>query len=199
MLILDFKTTMERCKEIKSPIVTTSWYDPTTLLGTNADLNILRVMQTTERVPNLEPGEWIYLAPIPSDIDISGPVVKELLGVYNRPIREFYVDLNRELNIKYQRAKDYLAISTEYVRDDDFKARVEFEGFNQMKATDGALCIRYSPKMCFFIYKGLIPYNKADDISMSIYPGATDFMVAFTTHRKKGYNITTFVKYLYTA
>lgn len=219
MLISNFNKTIDICRRIKTPIVAIgNTFDNLVsdvpdvcqdvsggfILGTYDDLCILRMspLQTGEIDPrHLDYNEWVLVNKASSSLkEINSDIVpKELIDGINSPIRTFYVDVNRELNLKWINVKRYIA-SSRCVYSADFKSLPQFEEFNNRKADDGAMILRLTPELCFFIYKALVPYAKADTVSLYVFspiePGCSDVMVCFKTARHKAPPIYTFVKYL---
>lgn len=197
MLISNFNQTYEICKQVKSEFVTTSYANPGILLGSTGDMTYLRVMNIGQPLPHNGCFDWIFMNGVNKNVDLTADTPSEFLG-FNVSPKSFFVDVRKELNQKlntilYQTATEYQMILT----DADFKSFPEFEQLNSMKATEGGVCVRFSPKICFYVFKSLIPFTKADSVKISIYVGQYDFIVRFDTIRKKGYSLSTWARYLY--
>jgi len=66
---------------------------------------------------------------------------------------------------------------------EDVKPILE-ESVGNMKASDGAIPITIDDKI-MYIYKGLIPYNKPDKVSCTIYNSRNSFVADFSITKKK--------------
>ena len=203
MLISDFNQVINTFKCLKLPIVSTVYGQPNIILGSYDDLQILRTSVLNQPVPLIETGiyQWLNLNLSPEkELDLSGVVDSRFIPMINGAIKPFYIDLQRELNIKFQRVMEYMNTSP-VIYSGDFFSLPEFPEFSEYKAVDGAICVRLDPKICFFLYKGIVPYNKGDSVTYQIYANPMDigFLVEFTTKRKKASNsdIKTYIKYMY--
>lgn len=218
MLISNFNRTVDICRQLKTPIVAMgNCFDTIVtdtpeivedlsngyLVGTYEDLCFIRLMPlgAGEIDPrHLDFNEWILINNASRCIkDMATDIVpKELIDGINTPIREFYIDVNRELNRKWCNVKQYIATSVCTFKA-DFKQLDQFEQFDNSKSADGAMVLRIRPDLCFFIYKGMIPYTKSDSVELYVFtpliPDNTA-MACFKTVRKNKPPIYTFVKYL---
>lgn len=218
MLISNFDKTLSTCRMLKTPIVSRGniYYpfpneveceiDNGYLLGTYDDLCIVRMMPLIGQnfyidESHLASNEWMLVNKVSSSLknigETSGIIEKNFIEGINYPIRNFYVDVNKELNIKWMSVLDWIDVSASLTTF-NFKSLPQFVEFNSMTADDGAMILRLSPEYCIFVYKGLIPYAKDDDVLITVYDHAysNQIMVCFKTIKKKSPPIYTFVKYL---
>ena len=206
MLISNFNSVVDIYKKLKTPLVTIDNINPNVIIGVYDDFNVLRTMRLFEQAPFLNPGMWLNLSISPS-VDLSGTVPSELIEMINGAVIRkdtgeelFFIDVNRELNRKLSILRTQLS-SGEYIKTYEgvFNQGEFFEQFNNQKASDGVSVLRLAPRICLCIYKGLIPYNKADTVLYNIYCGKHDFIAEFITKKKKlsEPDLYTYIRYLY--
>lgn len=199
MLTYNFDSVLKFYKQLKTPLTTIVNQSPNIILGTYEDLVVLRVLECAQPGPFLSPGMWLNLK-LKCDDDLKGNYPSEFIPNINGQIEEgqMYIDINRELNIKYYRVLDDIS-KYNHSYNGIFSDGEFFDNFNNMKATDGAILFRLAPRICFFVYKGLVPYLKSDTVYYDIYCGENDFIVKFTTVKKKHDEpkLYTYVRYLY--
>ncbi len=207
MLISNFNTVVDVYKKLKAPLVTIDNQSPNVIIGAYDDFNVLRLMKLQGEAPFLKPGMWLNLG-ISSDIDLTGTVPSELIEMINGSVMRnsdgqelFFIDVNRELNKKLRKLEAQIYFTGEYIKKFEgvFNQGEFFEKFNSQKASDGASILRIAPGICPIIYKGLIPYNKADTVLYNIYCGKDNFIVEFITKKKKATepDLYTYIRYLY--
>jgi hypothetical protein len=170
------------------------------LIGTYPDFKIIRLMHldNEQEVPYFDGRNWVGITGvIPKDLNLSEPIDPNTIDLCNTPVRDFYVDVNKELREKYY---TLMGMCREPIDRFIFSEGEFFEQLNQMKADDGGLLYRHSRHICFVVYKGMIPYNKGDIVSCTLYDcGGEGFITQFCTERKKKQepNIFTFIRYIY--
>lgn len=206
MLISNFKSIADVYKKLKAPLVTIDNNNPNTIIGVYDDFKVLRTMNLIEPAPFLTPGMWLNLG-ITTKLNLEDTIPVELIEMINGPVLTdnndnelFYIDVNRELNRKFDELKFQLnnGIYTKQY-EGIFNEGEFFEGFNELKASDGASLFKIAPRICLFVYKGLIPYNKGDTVIYNIYCGSTNFIAEFITKKKKMTepDLYTYIRYLY--
>lgn len=208
MLISGFDQKVALFKKMKAPLITQHDYQPDVIIGAFDDFNVIRVMNVSPiehpELDLLSNNRWLNLGITVKD-DLSGTMPEELIPIINGPVIKnelrmlIYVDVHRELNIKYETIRRLKSDYQMTYSGIGLETLPGYDEFLSMKATDGAMFLRLDPHICMAVYKGLIPYAKGDIITYNIYQGQTDFLAEFTTNKKKKTdpNIITYVRYLY--
>ena len=207
MLISDFDQKVTLFKKLKAPLITLHQYQPDLIIGAFDDFNVIRTMRVNgdyDSIDLLRPNKWLNLG-ITSKDDFSGNIPEELIPMLNGPVIRndlqtlIYVDVHRELNIKYNTIQSILSNYDLVYNDSELEIFDGYDQFMEYKASDGGMFIKLNPHICMTVYKGLIPYAKGDKILFNIYAGQTDFLAEFRTIKKKKSDpeIVTYVRYLY--
>lgn len=87
-------------------------------------------------------------------------------------------DLNMHSMMKGNEIPDY--------RVDDLKANENFNNIQAQKAADGMSMLRLNKKYILSLYKGLLPVNKADKVSVELYDiDSYSFLAKFIIDKRK--------------
>ena len=209
MLISNFDDTAKIFKNLKAPLVTSSYENSSFIIGAFDDFNVIRTMDISEYETNpelvmiLSQGGWFNFG-ITQD-KMQGAVPQELIPVINGPVirndkgqQLYFINVKQELNEKIRRINVLKSLYRLEYNGLIFTEGEFFDEFNLKQATDGASLLKINPHIILTMYKGLIPYLKGDIVTYDIYCGERDFLVEFTTKKKKKEpDIKTYVRYLY--